>query len=355
MATTITPNMNLPVPVVGQETGPEWATDINNCMSSIDSHDHSAGRGVPITPDGLNISSDLPYNSNNLTLVRSVRFSPNPSIGVSDLDALYCEGVDLYYVDGNGNQVRITQSGSVAGTPGSIANLVSPASASYVSANSKFVWQSDTNTSADMDFGSAILRNDTANSKGLTLQPPAAMASDYSITLPTLPGSSSLVTMNGSGVMSTATQITNAQLPALNYAVSSSCGNFSHNGGFTDVTNLSVTITTAGRPVFVGLIDDGTGNGSNFGASTTTGSTGAVTLEASLQILNGSTVILETTSGGSQYSASGISLSTLFPVAGVATVDYNAGTGSNTYTVKLSSGGTNAFVNNAVLIAYELP
>ena len=48
----------------------------------------------------------------------------------------------------------------------------------------------------------------------------------------------------------------------LNYQISSSSGTFVHTGNIaiTDVTNLSVTITTTGRPVFVGLISDGSSN-----------------------------------------------------------------------------------------------
>src|SRR6185312_4298725 len=126
MSTTISPNMDLPVPVVSVEPGPAWATDINNCMALIDSHDHSAGKGVQINPAGININSNLTFNNNNAIGMRTVRFQPNPTIGASDLDAVFVNGVDLYYVDGNGNQVRITQSGAVAGTPGSIANLVAP-------------------------------------------------------------------------------------------------------------------------------------------------------------------------------------------------------------------------------------
>lgn len=358
MATVITPNMNLSVPVVGQEPGPDWATDLNNCMSTIDTHDHSPGKGILITPSGLNISADLPFNNNNLISVRTVRFTPNPSIGVTDLNASYVNGVDLYFVDGNGNQVRITQSGAVAGTPGSIANLVTPASASYVGASGTFVWQQAANTSADMDFGSAILRNDTANSKGLTLQPPSAMAADYSITLPALPGSTSLMTMTASGVLGTTTQITNTQLPALNSAVSSSCGTFTISSNTPlMVTNLTVTITTAGRPVWVGLIDDASGGASVITASTTTSSTAVATVQAFPQILKASTAIFNSVVGGQYYAVSSSALAIEMPVSSVFTIDYNAVAGSNTYSVWLKSNGVSdtAAIINARLFAYELP
>jgi microcystin-dependent protein len=201
---TNSPNMNLPVPIVGQESGPQYGIDIDSCLAIIDQHNHSPGSGVPVTPSGLSMTADLPMLGNNVTNVRSLRLSPQgTTISLpADIGCLYESGIDLYYNDGSGTAIRITQAGGVAGTPGSISNLLAPASASYVGANSTFVWQSAVNTPANMDFGSAILRNLTVNSFGLTLAPPNAMGSNTTITLPTLPASQSLVAMDSSGNMS---------------------------------------------------------------------------------------------------------------------------------------------------------
>lgn len=192
MPTTPSPNMNMPVPVPGQEAGPTWAIDLTSCLAILDQHDHSSGSGVPITPDGLNINSDLTFANNNAINLRSVRFQTQvaPLALASDLGCIYRSGVDLYYNDGNGNQVRITQSGGIAGSPGSISGLSSPASAVYTSGNSRFTWQSGVNLAADMDFRSAILRNSGVSSFGLTLSPPLAMGSDFSLVLPSLPSNS---------------------------------------------------------------------------------------------------------------------------------------------------------------------
>lgn len=200
---TNSPNMLLPIPSIGVDPGPDYATNINNCLTLVDGHDHTPGRGVQLTPASFNINSDLAMNNNNLTLIRASRFQVQPSLlnGSADIGELYVSGVDLYYNDVNGNQVRITQSGAVAGTPGSIANLVAPASASYVSANQTFVFQSAANTPANIDGASYILRNLVANSHSLTLNPPNAMGADYSITLPTLPSTQSFLTIDAAGNM----------------------------------------------------------------------------------------------------------------------------------------------------------
>lgn len=203
----LSPSMSLPIPTVGQEAGPQYGFDINSSLYLIDSHDHSPGKGVQITPNGLNINSNLDMIGNILTNAASVNFESQS--GTAGLNSIYEKGVDLYFVDGNGNDVRITQSGGVAGTPGSIANLVPPASASYVSGSSTFVWQSNTNIAANMDMGAALLRNLSPNSTfALTLQPPAALSSNYTITLPVLPVSSSFLTIDPSGNMASSPSLT---------------------------------------------------------------------------------------------------------------------------------------------------
>ena len=215
--TTISPNMNLTVPVVGVDPGPDWATQINNCMALIDSHTHATGSGVQITPSGIDINADLSFAGNNLTLVRSARFQNQTTTlsGVADLNCVYSSGTggDLYYNDGSGNTIRITQSGSIVGTTGSIGGLVSPASATYVPANQTFVWQSAANTAANLDCGSVILRNITVSSYGLTLAPPSSLALNYTITLPTIPAvSNNFLTMDTSGNIASNIKLDNSTL-----------------------------------------------------------------------------------------------------------------------------------------------
>lgn len=211
MSSTLSPNMNLIIPGVGSEQGPQYAIDVNSSLSLIDAHNHSAGSGVVITPDGLNINISLPFNDNFATNVAGITLTAQSSTPANN--TVYENGVDLYYTDGVGNIVRITQSGALAGTPGSIANLVAPASATYVAGTSTFVWQSNTSIAANMDFGSAILRNISPNSTyGLTLAPPSGLSSDYQITLPVLPSSQKIMTLDNSGIMSAPYTIDNITL-----------------------------------------------------------------------------------------------------------------------------------------------
>jgi hypothetical protein len=387
-------NMNLPVPIVGQDPGHQYATDVNSSLTLIDQHDHSPGYGVRITPAGLNISSDLPLNSNNLTLARSVRFSPQttPISGALDLGCLYESGVDLYYNDGVGNRVRITQAGGVAGSPGSIANLTSPASASYVAANQTFVWQSGANIGANMDSASYILRNLSIGSFGLTLSPPAAMAVDFTITLPALPAATKLVTMTNMGVMAAAADVDNSTLqfssntlsvkPAgitdnelafgavtttkilagavvgTNIATgavsqakigpwfagtSASCGNFSTSSStYVPVTNLAIPFGFTGRPVMLLLIPDGTGAASAF----TFSAAGVIQNPA---IYRGGVEIASWGLGGPTGGAS-------LGLGEIIFVD-NGGTAGTTATYQIfikNGGGGTVGILAAKLVAFEL-
>lgn len=197
-------NMGLPVPVVGVESGPQFASDINSCMTLIDAHNHAPGSGIQIDPTGININANLEMNSNNLIGIRTLRLVSQsaPLALPTDLSCVYSVSGDLYFNDGLGNQVRLTQSGSIVGTAGSITGLVSPATASYVAANSTFVWQSGTNIPASLDAGSVIFRKISASSPGITVRPPTAIASDYEIVWPPLPGANSFMAIDSSGNMS---------------------------------------------------------------------------------------------------------------------------------------------------------
>lgn len=351
------PNMNLPVPNVGVAPGPEWAQLLNACLTLIDQHTHVSGSGVPVNPGGMNINSDLTFNSNNLTSARSIRFSAQntPIAQAADIGCLYESGVDLYYNDGLGNQVRITQSGGVVGSPGSISNLASPASATYVSGNQTFVWQSAANTPANLDCASILIRNLSAGSNALTLNPPNAMGTNYSLTFPTLPGAQSFVTLDASGnfgaPIAFSQGVTRSNLAAVGQQISSSCGNATtvNSNTMIDVTNLAVTITTTGRPVVVACIPDG--NLAEINGQFVAQSSGA-TAALNLRLLRDTSTVANwgLISGGTTAPA--------LEAYGASTVYMVDTPSAGTYVYKLQySVGTNiqsAQAQHLKLIAYEL-
>lgn len=369
-------NMALPVPIVGVEVGPAWASDLNACLGLIDSHTHATGYGALVTPSGLSISADLSFISNNATSLRTARFATqSAALALStDVRCLYAVGNELYYNDGNGTAVPITLNGSVTGSAGTITGLPSgTASASYSAGAGSFVFQSATNKSAYIDCSSVIIRNFSTSSFGCTLAAPAAMAGDITITLPTIPASTLPLSISNAGLISaaqvTGTQIANititdsniavgtitgakisgsagitkAQLAAVGQQLSSSSGTFSTSSVTpVDITNLTVTITTTGRPVYIAVIADG-----GAGLTTFNISDSAANAIGEFYIKRGGTVVSYVRVGGSQ-------ISTIMP----ASLNYIDIVAAGTYTYKIQCnayvGTTSVITTAAKLIAYEL-
>lgn len=179
MSILLSPNMNLPVPSVGSEDGPDYAFDINNCMTLIDRHDHTPGNGVLITPAAISINATLPFNDFPVTLLEYVNFQPQPSV-TTTLDSLSvapASSIDeLWYTDSNGNSTQITKNGTVNVVASSIPGE------SYVAGT--FIWTQTQSalptTPANFDIGSIILRPNTASTtNGVTLVPPSSVATSF--------------------------------------------------------------------------------------------------------------------------------------------------------------------------------
>lgn len=376
MSVVYSPNMSLPVPDVGSEAGPQYAFDINSCMSLLDAHDHTPGRGVQITPAGININSSLTLGNNFLINAAGMTFDAQSSPAANN--TIYESGVDLYYVDGNGNNVRITQSGGLAGSPGSISNLTSPASASYVAGNMTFVWQSNTNIAANLDCGSVLLRNLSPNStNAVTLSPPASLASNYSITLPTLPGSQSIMTIDSTGTITApsvypltstglaansvgtsqlqANSVTRAKLAAVGQQLSGTAALTVSSTSYTAITGLTVTITTTGRPVIVTLQPLGSiGSESEFRVFVNSGTHSPFAM-VMVSRDGGSTAVFTNTIGSRSAATSGSVGSDISVSAAVSFVDTPAA-GTYTYQgyVAVSNTAVHASMISYELAAYEL-
>lgn len=396
MSTTTTPNMNLVVPGVSTEPGPAWAQEINADLGILDQHNHSPGQGVQITPSGLNINTDLSFNQNNITDLKTINFAAQsaPLAGTApNLGCLYVAGNELVYNDENGNVVPITNNGSVNAGAGSITGLPS-GTASATFSSGTFIWQQSTNTAATMDGGPVIIRNTTASSPGVTLQPISGLATNYSLTLPIIPGAASALAIDAVGNISPITTSSNIGSASANaianartrstgttvgiggVAISASCNSFglSFTGSPTVVTNLSVTITTSGRPVMILLQTDGTTSQSgitiNEGSATTTNA-----LEGKIYLFNGTsfistqdldfftTITATTTSGTTPPQAfSVLSTTTIdinqismgIPLPSMSYVDVVA---AGTYTYSIYAElitGQSMSVDHAKLVAYEL-
>lgn len=364
--TFLTPNMSLIIPIPLTDPGPDWANNINSSFTIVDAHTHNPGSGVQITPTGININADLSYNTtNNAINLRSVRFTSQitPLSGAADLGCIYESGADLYYNDGNGNQVRITQSGSLAGASGTITGLPSgTASAAYSSISGTFIFQQATSTGANMDIGSLIIRYPgsypTPSGNAIVLAAPSSLSGTYQLTLPSLPSQTNVVSLTSAGIISSITYdqvgqgmtsvgansigtsiVRTASSTAIQggIGVSSSSGTFSTtSASFVPVTGLSLTVVVGPNPIVVKLIP---ANPTNASSITCTGA-------AQLEIIN---------------NTEGLTLARYIPTAnitytGFETMDFQATSGfTQNYSVNVKSDGSNLMsVTRMTLVAYEL-
>jgi hypothetical protein len=119
-----TTNMNLTQSSVGVTSGPDWATNTEANWSAIDTHDHSSGKGVQISPAGININADLEFNANDATELRTVAFDSSASATSSaDRRCFYEDGGDIYWRNASGTAVQITSGTAVGSGVGSIDGM----------------------------------------------------------------------------------------------------------------------------------------------------------------------------------------------------------------------------------------
>lgn len=359
--------MNLPIPTVGTESGPQYAFDVNTSLTLVDQHDHSPGKGVAISPSGININSQLSFNDNLASNVSAVIFQQQLSANSTLLALSSAPGSgggtsDLFFTDGNGTQIQITKSGVVNASAASIPGE------SYNTGT--FIWTQTQSalptTPANFDIGSIILRpNIAATTFGVQLSPPSSIASQYNIQMPLLPSVQSFLTLDNTGAMAAPIPfnqgITGANIAAgtvtrqnqvpVGQQISASSGTFNigpPNGNvLTPVTNLSVTITTTGRPVMISLQSDGTAGISLVGTTSTNHAQGSMQFQRNAVSI-GSMALPSLLSSG---SATNINV----PVSSYQMLDTPTA-GTYTYSVSVAGGDSTDVVrvNFATLLAYEL-
>ncbi len=147
-----------------------------------------------------------------------------------------------------------------------------------------------------------------------------------------------------------ALSVTRAKMEAVGQQVSSSSGTFqTASTSYVDVTNLTVTITTTGRPVMLKVIQDGTAN-----AGKLTTSSDQFASYCTVKILRDATAV-----SISQFGDNGTGVTNTnseYPVSSIGHIDV-VGAGTYVYKIQILNGAyTNplASFTYSKLIAYEL-
>ncbi len=384
----LTPNMGMTLPTPTVTPGPLYATENNQAFTVIDSHDHSPGNGVPIPSVAINVNADIPFNGYNASLLRSTLYNSqsSPLALPTDVRSIYSVGGDLYWNNGTGQPVQITAGNALnAASIGGIGGdyTTSGASVFYTSATLTYTFWSSANTTGSIEAGPLTIRNNTANSFGTTINANPSISANYAVFLPAaLPASVKFLTLDNSGniaatydtdnttitVTSNLLNVTTAgfvdnvtiqsvsniisvkpgslsqsDFGPLGQQTSSSCGTFvTSSTVFVTVTNLSVTITTSGRPVMLMVQSDASGTEAYAGASSTDPTYYQRWFRDS------------TTDVGQTRVRLGSAGTWELPISSFTVMD-TPSAGSHTYDLQIKTlPGQSINMVNAVIIAYEL-
>lgn len=113
---TITPKMNLTLPVPNQTSDLEAAELLVAAIETIDSHTHTNGKGEKIPSAGLNINGTVDANDEGFTNTKFVKLT-NLTTEQSELTlALYAKNGDLIFRNSTNEEIALTTGTSVGGS-----------------------------------------------------------------------------------------------------------------------------------------------------------------------------------------------------------------------------------------------
>lgn len=354
-----TPNMNLTLPVVSQTPGPTWASEINADLAVIDAHNHTSGKGALVPVAGLDIDADLSLATHALTDAKKAVFLDQQSVLTAN--AVYAVGGDLYWTNGSNQPVQITSGNQIAvGTTGNIGGLPDGmAAVNYDDLVFAYRFKDSVGANAGIVVGPVISNKVTIDS--VSIDTPVG-AGTYQLTVAAaLPANTSFLTCTSAGQIGYTSQTNGVTRPML-VVVGEQVSTFTSNIVATAPNNmlLPITITTTGRPVFVGFTNSASNPSANYINLTDTSGFGYVTARVAVEITSASPPPGFTSGYYLKNNIKAYVSATLSPfeipassVCGIVVLP------QGTYTmqcvlISLSGSGTAQFSMAGSLFAYEL-
>lgn len=202
-----------------------WGSLINSCLDTIDSHDHTVGKGVKVPVSGLNLNADVSLSGLwAITAARGFDMTPVAASSVATLSsAIFTNSADnnLYFRNSSGTNVQLTAgntlnisvAGAIGGDYGSVGALLD-----FIDANDTYhfyqqvgggVRQYGRVAHADVDlFEYKANPSVGVPTNRVRLSSPAALAASYTLTwMAALPGTTNAVVMTTSSTGNIVTDV----------------------------------------------------------------------------------------------------------------------------------------------------
>ncbi len=207
-------SLGLTLPVVGTDQFPAAATNVGEILAAL-----IAVVEQPVRPASIDINANLSFKpaatAYAATGLKYVQLTPGANLtAVAAPAALFCKSADgeVYLNDNNGNQIQLTDAGAL-----NVASVGGITGSGYGSGSVEVNWDSGSTAyrmrkgAGTHDFANIVVnkvRFDDGSSNEVTLQP-ANIAADYTLTLPTPPGSgSSLLQLASTGIITASDALT---------------------------------------------------------------------------------------------------------------------------------------------------
>lgn len=110
-----TTNMNIVLPTPTMDDG-VWGDTLNTGLGVVDAHDHTPGKGVAIPSTAITVAADLDFKNYSLYDLKESRLNDQGAAltGTTHSRGIQAAGGNLYYINGSGTAVQITDGASLA-------------------------------------------------------------------------------------------------------------------------------------------------------------------------------------------------------------------------------------------------
>ena len=360
--------MGLTTSSVGVTAGPTWATNEQTNLTTLDNHDHTSGKGVQLGPSSLNINADLEFNQNSASELKNVIFDSSVTAASTNY-SLYQSSGNVYWRNGSGTAVQITDGSAVNTSGGSISGMSANAQVLFSSNAYVFKFDSTLSDPGIAKLGCAditMYKYDASGSAANVTLKFLGAGTTGVLTVPDETGTLLSTATSFAGTISVATSASNASITLSPHGTGhvvagngGATGKITSNGAYdlildtnsgTNSSSIAITDNSNGN---ISLIPNGTGeivigSGSSAGKITSSGAhdlvldTNAGSSSSSITITDAANgnIALNTNGTGEVVVGSG-SASGKITSSGTydLVLDTNAGTNSGTITITDGANG----------------